>query len=96
MLAGPKPADLAGAFALPVPTLAICQLPGMPYEDHGFFRANTRVSPAYGTSLEEEAAARRQLIGYLDGLVGQQLTGFCIGCLWHRALRRVWTGSRAC
>jgi cytochrome P450 len=36
MLAGPKPVDLVQAFALPVPSLVICQLLGVPYADHDF------------------------------------------------------------
>ena len=38
MLAEPAPADLVAAFALPVPSLVICQLLGVPYVDHPFFQ----------------------------------------------------------
>ncbi|MEV6158086.1 hypothetical protein AB0L53_47885 [Nonomuraea sp. NPDC052129] len=31
LLAGPNPADLVEAFALPVPSLVICELLGVPY-----------------------------------------------------------------
>jgi cytochrome P450 len=34
MLAGPRPADLVTALALPVPSLVICELLGAPYRDH--------------------------------------------------------------
>ena len=42
MLAGPNPADLVAAFALPVPSLVICELLGVPYADHDFFQRNSR------------------------------------------------------
>jgi pentalenic acid synthase len=35
--AGP-PADLVAKFALPIPSLVICELLGVPYEDHAFFQ----------------------------------------------------------
>lgn len=43
LLAGPKPVDLVQAFALPVPSLVICELLGVPYADHDFFQANSQV-----------------------------------------------------
>jgi cytochrome P450 len=38
MLAGPRPADLVAALSLPVPSLVICELLGVPYGDHDFFQ----------------------------------------------------------
>jgi cytochrome P450 len=38
MLAGPKPADLVEALAVPVPSMVICELLGVPYADHTFSR----------------------------------------------------------
>jgi cytochrome P450 len=74
MLTGPTPVDLVGAFALPVPSLVICHLLGVPYTDHDFFQANTRNIMKYGAAPEEAAATQRRLIDYLDNLVGQKLT----------------------
>lgn len=68
MLAAGPPADLVRQFALPVPSLVICQLLGVPYEDHEFFQDASRrlVQPRVaGDGL----AARNDLAGYLDGLV---------------------------
>ena len=41
LLAGSGPVDLYADFALPVPSLVICQLLGVPYDDHDFFQENT-------------------------------------------------------
>ena len=38
LLAQTPPVDLVEAFALPVPSLVICQLLGVPYDDHEFFQ----------------------------------------------------------
>ncbi|MCP2167384.1 cytochrome P450 [Goodfellowiella coeruleoviolacea] len=73
MLAGPKPVDLVEAFALPVPSLVICQLLGVPYADHDFFQANSKVMINREATPEERAAASRNLHGYLDNLMGEKL-----------------------
>ena len=73
LLAGPKPADLVKAFALPVPSLVICELLGVPYADHGFFQANSKVLIKRDTPLDEALAAQQRLLGYLDRLVGDKL-----------------------
>ncbi|MGP3942539.1 hypothetical protein [Streptomyces sp. 6N106] len=41
--AGPKPADLVQALALPLPSLVISELLGVPYENHAFFQTNSKV-----------------------------------------------------
>jgi cytochrome P450 len=73
LLAGPKPVDLVEAFALPVPSLVICELLGVPYADHGFFQENSKVIIRRDARPEERAAGHRALIGYLDRLVGEKL-----------------------
>jgi cytochrome P450 len=73
LLAGPKPADLVRAFALPVPSLVICELLGVPYADHDFFQANSRVIVHRDSSPEAAREASRRLRGYLDGLVAEKL-----------------------
>ncbi|MBR7839552.1 cytochrome P450 [Actinospica durhamensis] len=73
LLAGPRPVDLVDAFALPVPSLVICRLLGVPYEDHDFFQANSKVLIRMSVSEDERAAARRRLADYLDDLVGRKL-----------------------
>ncbi|RSM65017.1 cytochrome P450 [Kibdelosporangium aridum] len=73
MLAGPKPADLVEAFALPVPSLVICQLLGVPYEDHDFFQVNSKVLINRYADPAERTAASGRLFEYLDRLVGAKL-----------------------
>ncbi|MFJ9818548.1 cytochrome P450 [Streptomyces sp. NPDC101151] len=73
MLAGPKPADLVQAFALPVPSLVICELLGVPYADHDFFQANTKILVKRTTTPEEARTAGGRLVDYLDRLIGDKL-----------------------
>jgi hypothetical protein len=73
MLAGPKPADLVEVFALPVPSLIICDLLGVPYTDHDFFQENSKTIIKRTATPEQRVAASRQLTEYLDRLVGEKL-----------------------
>jgi len=69
MLAGPKPADLVTAFALPVPSLVICELLGVPYSDHDFFQACSKKLIARNTPVDEAIKANDDLKAYLLDLV---------------------------
>lgn len=61
--------DLVPAFALPVPSIVICRLLGVPYADHEFFEHQSR-RIATGTSTAEETAdAFGRLKTYLHGLI---------------------------
>ena len=62
------PVDLVRALSLPVPSLVICELLGVPYTDHDFFqsRAGMLVSR---NSLEDRHRAFVELRSYLDDLV---------------------------
>ncbi|SRR6266498_1005948 len=73
MLAGPKPVDLVQAFALPVPSLVICQLLGVPYADHDFFQDNSKILINRNVTGEERMAAGSRLFRYLDDLIGEKL-----------------------
>ncbi|GAA2802651.1 cytochrome P450 [Kribbella solani] len=73
MLAGPKPVDLVTAFALPVPSLVICRLLGVPYEDHDFFQQNSKTLIRTSASIEERTEARNNIGRYLNELMGAKL-----------------------
>ncbi|WP_236255849.1 cytochrome P450 [Streptomyces hygroscopicus] len=73
LLAGPKPVDLVDAFALPVPSLVICQLLGVPYADHDFFQTNSKVIINLDVTPEQRSAAHGNLIGYLNDLMGEKI-----------------------
>ncbi|MFG1690056.1 cytochrome P450 [Nonomuraea sp. NPDC049269] len=64
-VSGP-PVDLVRAYALPIPSLVICELLGVPYEDHEFFQEMT----ARFVALDEEGVSElAALAGYLGELV---------------------------
>lgn len=73
MLAGPKPVDLVEAFALPVPSLVICRLLGVPYDDHDFFQENSKVIINRNATPEDREQALGRLFSYLDGLIGEKI-----------------------
>ena len=72
LLAGPRPADLVEAFALPVPSLVICALLGVPYADHDFFQQNSRKLVSRSTTPEERGAGFQALHRYLDDLLARK------------------------
>ena len=64
-----SPADLVPEFALPIPSLVICELLGVPYSDREKFQHDTRVLLHLESSFEEAMGALMSLRGYLHGLV---------------------------
>ncbi|WP_405108919.1 cytochrome P450 [Micromonospora sp. NBC_01405] len=66
--AGP-PADLVEAFALPVPSMVICHLLGVPYADHGFFQARSRTLLDRTAPVQRLRTEVRELRAYLRELV---------------------------
>ncbi|SEF27568.1 hypothetical protein SAMN05421837_103937 [Amycolatopsis pretoriensis] len=63
------PVDLVAEFALPVPSLVICELLGVPYEDRGDFQANSAQFMVRDQALEEKMGAYLALNTYLSELV---------------------------
>ncbi|MEU6659013.1 cytochrome P450 [Streptomyces sp. NPDC046821] len=62
------PAELVNAFALPVPSMVICALLGVPYADHDFFEEQSRRLLRGPTQADTEEA-RAQLDAYLGSLI---------------------------
>ncbi|MER7579601.1 cytochrome P450 [Kitasatospora sp. NPDC097691] len=65
MTTGRTGADLVHEFALPLPSLVICLLLGVPYRDHDFFQECSRVLLHRDSSPEDVAAAQQRLADYL-------------------------------
>jgi pentalenic acid synthase len=74
MLASGPTVDLVKQFALPVPSMVICQLLGVPYSDHEFFQdASTRL--VQSTDAQSALQARDDLANYLGGLIDRFAAG---------------------
>ncbi|MBW0017178.1 MAG: cytochrome P450 [Mycobacterium sp.] len=69
LLAGPKPGDLVSGLALPVPSLVISQLLGVPYEDAEFFQAQAQRGMGRYATEEDTAQGAASLAKYLAKLV---------------------------
>jgi cytochrome P450 len=69
MLAAGPPVDLHQALSLPVPARVICELLGMPYEDHELFERSTAAMLNRKLSQPERAQAAGAIRGHVDRLV---------------------------
>ncbi|WP_435110923.1 cytochrome P450 [Nocardiopsis synnemataformans] len=72
MIAKGQSADLVHEFALPVPSLVISVMLGVPYSDHAFFQEHSDTVNNASASEREKAAAKGALFGYLLELVGRK------------------------
>lgn len=90
--AGP-PTDLVASFALPVPSLVICHLLGVPYADHAFFQTRSAIL------LDRDAAPLRvrdavvELRTYLGELVRSRHTAPGDDLISRLVAERVATGE---
>jgi cytochrome P450 len=73
MLKGEPHADLVDRFALPLPSLVICDLLGVPYTDHDFFQDRARILASHKTTPEEAVAVSRELCqDYIGSLIREK------------------------
>jgi cytochrome P450 len=72
MISGGPPADLVRDFALPVPSLVISLLLGVPYEDHEFFQRHSTAGLDSRSTNEEKAVAIGEIFGYVFELVARK------------------------
>lgn len=86
MLAAGTTADLVEAFGLPLPSLVICQLLGVPYADREYFQSRTRRMLASPDDPRGAYEAITEIRDYLDDLVrraardpGENLIGRLLG-----------------
>ncbi|MCX5612948.1 cytochrome P450 [Streptomyces sp. NBC_00047] len=63
------PVDLVREFALPIPSLVICELLGVPYEDHAFFQRHSETMLDYDRSMDEVVEAFQLMAEFLTRLV---------------------------
>ncbi|MGO4462487.1 cytochrome P450 [Streptomyces sp. M-16] len=89
--AGPR-AELVSAFALPVPSMVICALLGVPYEDHEFFEAQSR-RLLRGPEPSDVEDARHELDTYLEALIRRKRTDPGDGLLDELVTNRLETGE---
>jgi cytochrome P450 len=82
--AGP-PADLVADFALPIPSLVICELLGVPYADRAAFQARTSRLLDISLPMDERLELARESRAYMTELVeraqarpGQDMLGMLV------------------
>jgi cytochrome P450 len=66
------PVDLVQAFALPVPSLVICEMLGVPYADREDFQSNSSKFMERQVNLEDKVAAYMAMNTYLYELVASK------------------------
>ncbi|MFF1645369.1 cytochrome P450 [Streptomyces sp. NPDC058240] len=86
------PADLVEAFALPVPSMVICALLGVPYDDHEFFQAQSR-KLLRGPASSDVESAREALDEYFRVLIEQKRATPGEGLLDELIVQQLETGA---
>jgi cytochrome P450 len=64
-----SPADLVANFALPIPSLVICELLGVPYEDRADFQRRSSRQINFSVPMEERVALQLSARKYMLSLV---------------------------
>jgi cytochrome P450 len=93
MLDGPQPADLVQALSLPVPSLVICELLGVPYDDHDFFQSRSSALFSHSNSLAERGSAMQELQSYLHEMVSRKEEHPTDDLLGRQVIRQRETGE---
>jgi cytochrome P450 len=68
-----RPANLVAQFALPIPSLVICELLGVPYADRAEFQARSGRLLDLSISMDERRELARENQAYMDSLVAGAL-----------------------
>lgn len=93
MLGRPQPADLVDAFALPLPSMVICELLGVPYEDREFFHAISRTIISRDSTPEQSVRAFDDILAYMGGLLERKADSPEDDVLSHVAVSQLRTGA---
>lgn len=72
MAAAGPPADLVRCFALPVPSMVICELLGVPYTDRERFQRATAALLDIDADVQEAESAYRDISDYLADLIAHK------------------------
>jgi len=72
LLASGDSADLVARFAQPVPSLVICELLGVPYDDHEYFESRTQTLVTFGSTDAQRDRAAGELLEYLVGMIAEK------------------------
>jgi cytochrome P450 len=69
----PGPVDLVSEFALPIPSLVICEMLGVPYADRDLFQRHGATLTDFDLPVPDKDNAVQELVGYLAELTGRKL-----------------------
>ena len=69
----PGPVDLVSEFALPIPSLVICEMLGVPYADRDLFQHHGSVLVDFDIPVPDKDKSVQVLMGYLGELTGRKL-----------------------
>ncbi|MEV4002508.1 cytochrome P450 [Actinomadura sp. NPDC049753] len=72
MAAAPRPVDLVRELAVPVPSLVICELLGVPYSAHGHFEERTGRMFSHATPAAERTRAAHEIRSLLAEVVADK------------------------
>lgn len=72
MLASGNRAEMVDSFALPVPTLVICELLGVPYADRDWFAGQSQICTSSRVAPEAAAHAAAELYAYMEELLKEK------------------------
>ncbi len=74
ILSGPQPADLVTALALPIPSLVISEMLGVPYADADFFQEQANKGMSRYATAEDSAEGAGKLAKYLADLIRAKMS----------------------
>jgi cytochrome P450 len=69
----PEPADLVSDFALPIPSLVICEMLGVPYADRALFQEHGAMLVDFDIPVPDKEKSVQALNEYLGELTGRKL-----------------------
>jgi cytochrome P450 len=75
MLAGSNPADFVSTVALPLPSVIISEMLGVPYSDHDLFQDYTTTLVSHTSTAQEQMESAHGLLGYLSEFVRRKARG---------------------